>query len=150
MNSDLKILDPVQPVDVAGERLEVRELSWIDALDFVGKLGGLLDRFIDQESGKLVFSQDQMGRVIGQSGELATDLILKATGKPPDWIEGLRTSEALSVLAAAIQVNLHPELLGKCRGVARAVTGVLGPVKVTSEPSISSSAKATPSTPSGA
>jgi hypothetical protein len=125
MENDLNILHPVREVPVTGRgQVEVREMRWKPALAYVQKLSGVLGEFI--EGGRLVVTPEKLTGVLVKSADLAGELIVRSTNLSPTDVDDLYPSEALALLQAAIEVNLHEDLLGKARGVGRALQGALG------------------------
>ena len=125
MDTDLPILHPVREVPVTGRgQVEVRELRWKPALAYVQKLSGALGEFI--EGGRLVVTPEKVTGVLVKSADLAGELITRSTNLSPTEVDDLYPSEALALLQAAIEVNLHEDLLGKARGVGQALQGALG------------------------
>lgn len=123
--SDFHILHPVREVPVLGQAVTVREMRWKDAVAFTGKLSGLMSAFIEPD-GRLLVTPEKLGAVIASSGDLATELLERSTGQGRDWLEELRPVEVLDLLAAAVEVNLHEDLLGKARSVGQALGKALG------------------------
>lgn len=125
MDSDLPILHPVREVPVSGRGVvTVRELRWKPALAFVQKLSGTLGDLV--EGTRLVVTEERLATLIARSGSLAGELISASTGLTPAEVDDLYPSDALALLHAAVEVNLHPDLLGKAREVGRALAGALG------------------------
>lgn len=118
----LTILNPVSTVKVAGETVEVRELKWPDAVGFLQTTAKHVGKLLTP-SGQLNIDPAQLPAVIAETGELAEFLILKATGKDVAWLNGLRATEALEVLDAALEQNLHPALFERGKAVAARLKG---------------------------
>ncbi|MCZ7635756.1 MAG: hypothetical protein M5U12_06745 [Verrucomicrobia bacterium] len=123
--SDFAILHPVREVSTRGENVTVREMRWKDAVAFTEKITGLMGRFIEPD-GRLVVTPEKLGAVIATSGDLATELLERATGRGREFFDDLRPVEVLELLAAAVEVNLHEDLVGKARGVGQALSTALG------------------------
>ena len=123
--TDFAILHPVREVPLRNETVTVREMRWKDAIAFTEKLSGLTGRFT-QPDGRLVVTPEKLGAVIASSGDLATELLERATGRGREILDELRPVEVLELLAAAVEVNLHEDLLGKARGVGQALSKALG------------------------
>ncbi|MCA1996448.1 MAG: hypothetical protein LDL56_04370 [Armatimonadetes bacterium] len=122
---ELDILHPTREVPLAGGSVTVHELGWRDALRFTEKLGVLLGEFTAPD-GRLVITVDKLVQTLTRSGDLAADLIAKSTGLAPGQVDALRPVDALALLEAAIEINLHEDLLGKARRVGQALGRVLG------------------------
>ncbi len=123
--SDFAILHPVKEVPLRGQTVTVREMRWKEAVAFTEKLSGLMGQFTEPD-GRLLVTPEKLGAVIARSGDLATQLLEHTTGLPRETLDDLRPVEVLDLLAAAIEVNLHEELLGKARGVGQALSRSLG------------------------
>ncbi len=123
--SDFPILHPVREIPLRGETVVVREMRWKEAIAFTEKLSGLAREFTEPD-GRLVVTPEKLGAVIARSGDLATQLLERTTGLGRETLDDLRPVEVLDLLAAAIEVNLHEDLLGKARGVGQALSRSLG------------------------
>ncbi|MCZ7640020.1 MAG: hypothetical protein M5U12_30585 [Verrucomicrobia bacterium] len=123
--TDFAILHPVREVPLRNETVTVREMRWKDAIAFTEKLSGLMGQFTEPD-GRLVVTPEKLGAVIARSGDLATELLERATGRGREFVDDLRPVEVFSLLAAAVEVNLHEDLLGKARGVGQALSKALG------------------------
>lgn len=123
--TDFAILHPVREVPLRNETVTVREMRWKDAVAFTEKLSGLMGQFTEPD-GRLVVTPEKLGAVIARSGDLATELLERATGRGREFLDELRPVEVLELLAAAVEVNLHEDLLGKARAVGQALSKALG------------------------
>ncbi|MBE7502730.1 MAG: hypothetical protein HS113_21090 [Verrucomicrobiales bacterium] len=123
--SDFAILHPVREVPVRGETVTVREMRWKDAVAFSERLSGMMGQFTEPDGG-LSITPSKLGAVIARSGSLATELLERATGKEREFLDELRPVEVFELLAAAVEVNIHEDLLGKARGVGQALRTALG------------------------
>lgn len=100
------ILNPVVTVPLAGDQtVEVRELSWVNALAFYNKLRNQAKALLN-EKGDLVLDSAKMLDVVGENVELAAWLVEKSTGKDAAWIEQRSLSEMLDIISAALELNL--------------------------------------------
>ncbi len=129
MSNELELLDPVRTVDIGGEQVQVRELRWLDALQFLQKLAGGIEQVVGTQAigpdGTVRLNADKLREAVLSGGELANTLLAKATGLPQARLDALSASQALSLLQAAIEINFREELLGKLRGVGAALQGTL-------------------------
>jgi len=126
MNDDFKILHPVREVSISPERtVTVREMRWKDAVAFAEKLSGVIGQFTSTE-GRLVVTAERIASAVTSSGALATDLVSRSCGLSPDEVGDLAPAQVLDLLAAALEVNLHPDLLGKARRVGQSLQAALG------------------------
>ena len=113
------IFNPVTEVKLRdGKTVEVRELSWPDALAFYNKLRAQSKALLN-EKGDLVLDANKLLDVIGENVELAAWLVEKTTGQDADWIAQRSLSEMLEIITVALEVNLEviTEKIknGKCR-----------------------------------
>lgn len=111
-------------ITVAGEELDVREISWHAMLDLLRKLteyGGKL-----YKDGKLALNLEQIGEAIASTDELTSILICESTGKDPAWLNDLQFGDALDVLDAAIEINLAGDIMDKAKKVGGRLKQMLG------------------------
>jgi len=129
MSTELELLDPVRTVDIGGEQVQVRELRWLDALQFLQKLAGGIEQVVGTQAigadGTVRLNADKLREAVLSGGELANTLLAKATGLPQARLDALSASQALSLLQAAIEINFREELLGKLRGVGAVLQGTM-------------------------
>ena len=129
MSAELELLDPVRTVDIGGEQVQVRELRWLDALQFLQKLAGGIEQVAGTQAigldGTVRLNADKLREAVLSGGELANTLLAKSTGLPQARLDALSASQALSLLQAAIEINFREELRGKLRGVGAALQGTL-------------------------
>lgn len=136
-------LRPEITVTLRAGAVVVFDLPWQDALEFLKKLSGYANQLLAAGNGGTVSIDTLLPRLvelIGNADELSTFLILKSTGKDEAWLKGtlkdgggreggLSTLEFLTVLDAALQVNLSDELLALGKKVAGRLARVM-PAKV--------------------
>lgn len=126
MDDDFKVLHPIREVQLDSQRtITVREMRWKDAVAFAEKLSGLLGQFTSPD-GRLVITPERIAAAITSSGALATDLVSRSGGMSPEEVGDLAPAQVLELLAAALEVNLHPDLLGKARRVGQSLQAALG------------------------
>jgi hypothetical protein len=129
MINELELLDPVRTVDIGTEQVHVRELRWLDALQFLQKLAAGIEQVVGAQAvgsdGTVRLNADRLREAVLSGGELANTLVTKATGLPQAHLDGLSASQALALLDAAVRINFREELLGKLRGVGGALQGTL-------------------------
>ena len=140
MNNTLSILHPVKTISLGGETLEVRELRWPEALGFLQRLAQQAGQFLTAD-GRLVPPADQFPRIIQESAVLVEYLVTKTTGKDSAWLNDLTPAEVLTVLDAALELNVSPELFARGKALAGRLQWVFdqGP---TGRPSTNSSPNA--------
>ena len=125
MSHTSTIMNPVASVELAGERIEVRELRWPEALGLLQEISLHVGRFVTAE-GRLRLSPDDLPKLIQESASLAEHLILKATGKDAAWLRGLTPAQAFVVLDPAIALNLSPELFARGKAIAGRLQAAFG------------------------
>ncbi len=129
MSIELELLDPVRTVDIGGEQVQVRELRWLDTLQFLQKLAAGIEQVVGTQAigadGSVHLNAERLRDAVLSGGELANTLLAKSTGLPQARLEALSASQALTLLSAAVQINFREELLGKLRGVGGALQGTL-------------------------
>ena len=125
MSNELELLDPTRVVDIGTETVQVRELRWLDALQFLQKLASGIEQIAGMQTvgpdGTVRLNADRLREAVLSGGELANTLLSKATNLPQARLDGLSASQALLLLDAAVRINFREELLGKLRTVAAAV-----------------------------
>lgn len=121
--------------------LDVRELSWPDAMQFMRMLGEHVATLIqmDRETGRPVFDFQKLKEAIPATTALADFLVQRATRQTPEQVAQWSVSTFLEVLAVALELNLSEELLGKFRRVSEVVARVFGPQSPNSPASSTSS-----------
>lgn len=135
--SKLDILNPVVHAVIAGEKVPVREMPWKDTMEFLGMLSQHGTKMVSEEEGKVKFTLDmrRLGELIQSSEELATFVILKSTGREPDWLNKLPFREGLELLDAALSINLSPEMFASGKKVEGRLRSLFAsaPAKSTTE-----------------
>jgi hypothetical protein len=117
MTDEAKILFPSQKVRLGEREIEVRELAWADALAFLADLGKHFGKFMDAE-GNVRISAESVAGVIAGTQELAESLMVKATGLTQEQCAELPISGMLSVIDAALAVNLSDDLFATGKRIA--------------------------------
>ncbi|HLX68859.1 MAG TPA: hypothetical protein VKV04_04445 [Verrucomicrobiae bacterium] len=102
MNS---IHNPTITVPLREGSVEIRELSWPDALILYNRLMAQSKAFFDDE-GKLVLSADKVITAIQENVELGQWLVIKSTRKDQSWLEHRTLSEVLDVATEAAVLNI--------------------------------------------
>ena len=129
MNTELELLDPVRVVDIGTEPVQVRELRWLDTLQFLQKLAAGIEQVVGAQAvgadGSVRLNADRLREAVLSGGELANTLLTKATSLPQARLDSLSASQALTLLDAAVRINFREELLGKLKAVGGALQGTL-------------------------
>ena len=129
MSTELELLDPVRTVDIGGEQVQVRELRWLDTLQFLQKLAAGIEQVVGTQAigadGSVQLNAERLRDAVLSGGELANTLLAKSTGLPQARLEALSASQALTLLSAAVQINFREELLGKLKAVGGVLQGAV-------------------------
>jgi hypothetical protein len=156
------LLHPIREVTTCMGKVEVRELSWERALEFLKMLSSHSRQFVSAD-GKFNFNLDKMAELVSGASELSTFLLKHSVCKGAGDADGkflgdnfadvLPFSEGLVLLDAALEINLSPEILALAKKTAarfapaagnRATAGAAAPAPKTMpspESSTSSSGK---------
>ncbi len=102
MNS---IHNPTITVPLREGSVEIRELSWPDALILYNRLMAQSKAFFDDER-KLVLSADKVITAIQENVELGQWLVIKSARKDQSWLEHRTLSEVLDVATEAAVLNI--------------------------------------------
>lgn len=119
-------LNPVEKVTLSQGEVEVRQMPFVQALEFIKKLSALAGQMFDTE-GRFVLAAKNgidgpnganveinlgvLQDIVGSSSELTLFLIQHSTRKDAEWINSLSAAEGLVVLKKAIEMNLSQEIL---------------------------------------
>lgn len=133
MNKTMEILNPARAVKLSGREVKVKELNWREAMEFLGKLSQYAGGFMTGD-GKFVVETSAVVALVLNAKELADFLLMKTTGLTQEEVDALSLSEVLSLLDAAIELNLSPELLARGKSVAGRVGAAFGANKKSPEP----------------
>lgn len=135
MNSstDIDILKALTEVKIGDQTIAIKELAWPDALALLNKLAGHAGKFITTD-GKFVLTTDNVATIVVGSQDISEWLITKATGKDAAWLATLTFDQALTVLDAAISVNIRPDFFVKATRIGQRVKAVFGLDKLKNPP----------------
>src|SRR3974377_564253 len=97
MNS---IHNPTISVKLQSGEIEVKELSWPDALNLYNRLMAQSKGFMD-DNGQLILDAAKVIAAIQENVELGSWLVQKATGKDESWLQQRTLSEVLDVATEA-------------------------------------------------
>ncbi len=125
MTPETRILNPKKELMIAGETVTVRELAWMDALDFLKQLGGYLGKFISPK-GEIEISASSITDIIANTDELSTALVTKTTGRDADFLRTVSLGQMLDLIDAALELNLSEEILAKGKKIAGRFQGFAG------------------------
>jgi hypothetical protein len=134
----MKILNPVKEVPLDNAKVEVRQLPFLKAVEFLKKLSALSAqlftpdgrfRLVREGGGTAQFDAAALQEIIAQSGDLAEFLILHSTRKDRPWLEELSTAEGLLVLKEALAANTAPEIFSLGKEVAGVLKEIRTPAK---------------------
>lgn len=136
------VLNPLVPVEIRGERIEVRELNWKDYSRAIKELTGSAMKLLGT-GGTLVLDKEKIIQAIGEQESLIQWVVEKSTGRDSKYVSSLSTREILPLISAVVDLNLSEEVLGAGKKLAGQMGGIFG-LKIQSlKPSITSSAPAT-------
>ncbi len=116
----ISILNPVQSVTLSRDSVEVRQMPFLQALQFLKEVSGLAGKLFDAKGNFLLAKKSSNGveldlqplqDMVSSTGDLAVFLLKHSTGKDDEWISKLSAAEGMTVLKAAIEINLSPEIL---------------------------------------
>lgn len=96
---------PTINVKLRDGSVEVRELSWPDALCFYGKLKEQMQRLIG-DKGEIKLDAQSIAAAIEENIGLGTWLVLTTTGKDEQWLVQRSLSEVLDVATEAAVLNI--------------------------------------------
>lgn len=89
----------------SGGSVEIRELSWPDALELYGKVREQVQRIIG-ENGQINLNPATLVAVVTENIELGTWLVKKSTGKDDNWLMQRSLSEVLDAATESAVLNL--------------------------------------------
>ena len=122
-STELDILKAITEIKIGDETVNIKELAWPDALALLNKLASQIGKFMTTD-GKFVLTVDNIATIITGSQDISEWLMLKATGKDAAWLATLTFSQALSVLDAAISVNIRPDFFVQAERIGQRIKKV--------------------------
>lgn len=106
--------------DGAEENLEVKELSWPDAIALLGALGEVLPTIVAlRSSGSL--TTEAIKETVLKTGSLADALLEKAAGLDAEKRRELGYGAGLAILGVALDVNLSEAVVGNVKTLGTVV-----------------------------
>lgn len=132
-------------VQLRGDRITVKELTWKAYISAVKQLTGTILQFVGSDGNTITLTKDTLLNAISEQEGLIETLVHESTGKETDWIRGLSGREMLSILEKVIELNLTEEVVGMGKKLAGRLTTAMGLELKSQSPalSISSSPKVT-------
>ena len=145
------ILNPETTVALSCGTVTVRELRRKDATLFLVKLGAAASAYITKDADgtiRLNLDLSKLTELITQSDELANFLAARSSGLTYEQIGELSMSEFLTLLNAALELNLSDDLLAIAKKTAGLLAKAVPGTRTQTGPqaSTSSSPKDTPAT----
>ncbi|MBI5771921.1 MAG: hypothetical protein HZA93_29380 [Verrucomicrobia bacterium] len=130
MSTTPTILRPTITVTLASGPVELRDLPWQDALEFLRRLSShAKDILASATAGDgrvdLQALLPKLTELVTNVGELSTFLLTKSAGKDEEWLKQFGTLETMALLDAALEVNLSDGLLALGKKVAGRLARVL-------------------------
>jgi len=125
MNREIQILRGKTEVEIQGTLVEVKELTWTEALEFFERAAEGLVQLAD-EQGQIHLTPDTFRELLRRSHGLTQWLLYRATSLDVPTIELLPIRDLLRLLDAALELNLSDEVLELGKRVARRFGGFLG------------------------
>lgn len=120
-----QILDPVRQVPISGGRIiTVRELSWRELRRLIGRVTAQMDKIlaINPGTGQVSLHMEQLADVV--LGDVSEAFVSAAADLTIDQLGDLRGRDYTALLAAAIALNVHPEMVAAGKAVAARVTAL--------------------------
>ncbi len=119
MKSSIQILlsEPLV-VEIGAQRVEIRELTWLQLLSFMEKLAVSAARFFAVEGGALRVSTEDIASLVRGSDELSAELLAGSTGLDRAALGALPARAVIVLLEKALEVNLSAEFLAAGKALA--------------------------------
>lgn len=119
------IHSPIVRLQISDGEIEIRELSWPDAIELYGKLREQAEIFIG-ENGQFVLDPQKLVAAISQNIQLSEWLVKKATGKDENWLMSRTLGDVMGVIEEAAVLNIGTILSRIKNGSSRLRTVVAG------------------------
>lgn len=111
-------------VRLGDRNVEVRELSWPDALSLLQSLGEVVPTLLAMRAGGLEITVETVRKLVLSTASLSDALLQKATGLSADETKELGFSAGIALLAASLDVNLSEEVLGNAKLLGAAIARI--------------------------
>jgi hypothetical protein len=121
----LETLNPVRDVRLGTETIQVKELCWREALEFLQRLATSVACVLN-EQGKFVPTAQAFEQLVVGSAELTELLLTRATGRDRDWLAQRSVAEVFALLDVALELNLSEDLITRGKRLAERVRGAFG------------------------
>lgn len=149
---DLEILYPERALDIGGERVTVRELTFTESLRLQGALRPVIEALLPAYSSGEGIGIDTVADALAAHPALACEAMATAAGRSLAWVQGLSAMDGAALLTAFVGVHvpffaMRLELAQQLRlAEARALAEAKGARSKSAKSSRGSSATATPPT----
>lgn len=105
---ELAVMQPDIPLQLGDEHVVVREYSFWDGLDVVYAEGrAFLEDVVGSLQDESADAWEQVRALVGRHRGYLVNAIAKATGREPDWVEGLPARHADTLFSTWWAVNGH-------------------------------------------
>lgn len=139
MTTKPTILRPEITVQLASGPVVLRDLPWLDALEFLRRLSDhakdiLAASTASDGSVDLAALLPKLTELVQNVGDLSTFLLTKSAGKDEAWLAQFGTFETMALLDAALEVNLSEGLIELGKKVAARLARVMAAKETSASP----------------
>jgi hypothetical protein len=123
-NSEMEVFNPITSVTGNGITIQVKELNWLNGVEFLKLLAKHIGSFITTD-GKISINPDTAVALVADTKELADWLILKTTTMSQSDIDNLSFTEGIGLLEAAISMNVRADFFVKAKRIGNRVASAM-------------------------
>lgn len=120
----MNVLEPTERLEIGGEEVTVRELTWPQATRFLEDLSADITQLLSK--GQFTVSQENVELLLRGSTKTMGRLVLLSTGKDLAWLEARRMSEVAQVFEVALRLTLNDTLLSAGKNAAERLGAAFG------------------------